>query len=96
MNPVEKSPPTFETLVRDTLAQDRTVLANERTLLAYIRTALALSGAGATFITFFQSWAMAVVGWVLAPLGAITLAVGIWRYLKTRAMIASRTGQGKP
>ncbi len=90
MDRAEKTSPTSETFVRDTLARDRTVLANERTLLAYIRTALALSGAGATFITFFDSRAMLIVGWTLVPLGALAMVVGAWRYLRMRSLIWRR------
>lgn len=81
------------TLLRDKLAADRTILANERTLLSYIRTALTLIVAGVTFIHFFQTPAIVVLGWVFLPLGAAALGIGLWRYRKMHADI--KTGTGK-
>ncbi|MEA2063421.1 MAG: DUF202 domain-containing protein, partial [Gemmatimonadota bacterium] len=63
-------------ILRDHLAADRTLLANERTLLAYIRTALTLFIAGASFIKFFGSLILIVVGWVFIPLGVLAAFLG--------------------
>lgn len=71
-----------ELILRDHLAIDRTVLANERTLLAYIRTALAVFVAGASFIQFFNSSIMKILGWTFIPVGIITLIIGILRHRK--------------
>jgi putative membrane protein len=71
-----------ELILRDHLAIDRTILANERTLLAYIRTALAVFVTGVSFIQFFESILMVILGWVFVPIGVITLVIGFWRYKK--------------
>ncbi|NOZ25929.1 MAG: DUF202 domain-containing protein [Nitrospirae bacterium] len=67
-------------VLRDHLAAQRTVLANERTLLSYVRTALTLLVAGVSFIKFFGSVVIEALGWVLVPLGLLTLAKGIASY----------------
>jgi len=69
-------------ILRDFLAIDRTVLANERTLLAYIRTALTIIIAGITFIKFFGSLIYTVIGWILVPIGAFILIIGVLRFRK--------------
>lgn len=73
-----------ETELRDQLAVDRTHLANERTLLAYVRTGLALLAGGAGVLQFLVSPLATVAGWALVALGAVTLPVGLWRFLKMR------------
>lgn len=67
-------------ILRDFLAIDRTFLANQNTFLAYIRTALTLFVAGVTFIRFFESLVIEVIGWVFIPIGVITFFVGLKRY----------------
>ncbi|MBM3500885.1 MAG: DUF202 domain-containing protein [Armatimonadetes bacterium] len=74
-------------LLRDHLAIDRTVLANERTFLAYIRTALTLLVVGASFIKFFDSMTLDVVGWAFMPAAVAVLGFGVWRYRQTKALI---------
>jgi len=74
--------PKEELILRDHLAIDRTVLANERTLLAYVRTALAIFVAGVSFIQFFDSILMAVLGWIFVPIGVFIFVVGFLRYKK--------------
>ena len=69
-------------ILRDFLALDRTILANERTLLSYTRTAMAFVITGVTFIKFFGSVALTIVGWLFIPLGIAILAWGIIRYKK--------------
>ena len=71
-------------ILRDHLAADRTQLANERTLLAYYRTALTLFIAGATFVKFFGSLLMVVIGWIFIPLGILVFIVGVIRYRRTK------------
>jgi len=73
-----------ELILRDYLAVERTMLANERTLLAYIRTALTLFVAGVSFIKFFGSAVLALVGWIFVPLGVTIIALGLMRYRKVR------------
>lgn len=67
-------------MLRDLLAMDRTILANERNLLAYIRTSLGFMIAGATLIHFFDILFLQIAGWVLIPIGASFLLIGIRRY----------------
>ncbi len=81
-----------DTWVRDNLAVIRTALANERTLLAYSRTALALVAAGAFFVKFTNSRILELCGWFLMPLGAMIFLFGLWRFQRTRKMLA-KTGQ---
>ncbi len=92
-------------VLRDRLAGDRTVLANERTLLAYVRTGLSLLVAGVSFLQFFTSHAVQVLGWALLPSAAVTLIVGIARYVRvagslrncaTRAAQEARPHEGEP
>lgn len=68
--------PRGQLILRDRLAENRTVLANERTLLAYVRTSLALFAAGVSFIKFFDSPLVVIMGWVLLPIGAYTILRG--------------------
>ncbi|MEE8152108.1 MAG: DUF202 domain-containing protein [candidate division NC10 bacterium] len=83
-------------ILRDYLAADRTVLANERTFLAYVRTALTLFAAGATSIHFFQSLVIQIAGWILMPLGVITLIIGLTRYKKMQRQIRDEMEEGNP
>jgi len=71
----------------DILASYRTILANERTVLAYIRTALTLFVAGLTFIRFFESFVIELIGWIFIPLAIATLAIGIFRYNREKYQI---------
>ena len=74
-------------ILRDFLANDRTLLANERTLLAYIRTALAIMVTGVSLMHFFDWALMWEVGLGLIPVGLIILGLGIHRYLRIRSHI---------
>ena len=65
----------------------RTTLANQRTFLAYLRTALTFFVAGLTFIRFFDSPIIEIIGWVFVPLGVATFVVGVWRYNELRVSI---------
>ncbi|HET7059441.1 MAG TPA: DUF202 domain-containing protein [Nitrospiraceae bacterium] len=80
--------PTLEqddSTVRDNLARERTALARERTFLAYLRTALALVAVGATFIQFFGSLSVQVIGWIFIGAGLGTFVVGLLRFKARRA-----------
>lgn len=75
-------------VLRDVLAIDRTRLANERTLLAWLRTAIMLAVSGVTLIKLFQSvFLMEAIGAVLIPVGLLTAAWGVRRYLHTCRLI---------
>lgn len=71
----------------DKLASFRTILANERTVLSYMRTALTLFVAGVTFVHFFDSRVIEIIGWVFMPLGIVTVALGIYRYNREKHLI---------
>ncbi|RKX26897.1 MAG: DUF202 domain-containing protein [Candidatus Zixiibacteriota bacterium] len=71
-------------LLRDHLAVDRTTLSNQNTFLAYIRTALTLFVAGVTFIRFFGSTAIEIIGWCFVPIGVFTFVTGLIRYNRLR------------
>lgn len=79
--------PKGQLILRDRLAENRTVLANERTFLAYIRTALAFFAAGFSFIKFFDSTIVIVIGWVLLPLGAYTIIKGVSSFRNVRKIV---------
>jgi putative membrane protein len=76
-----------EPLLRDYMAISRTVMANERTFLSYIRAALGLFIGGASFIQFFEGFAIQLVGWLFLPLGVATFLVGLWRYHKVKRIV---------
>ncbi len=72
------------------LAIDRTRLANERTLLAWLRTALMLFVTGVTLIKLFEGvLAMEILGMLLLPTGLLAAGYGLYRYLRTRALIGA-------
>jgi len=79
-----------ELILRDYLAIDRTVLANERTFLAYIRTALTLFVAGVSFVQFFDSALVEIVGWAFIPVGIVTFIIGLLRYTKMKNSVSIR------
>lgn len=72
--------PGDQLTLRDRLAISRTVLANERTLMAYYRTALAVLITGISLIKFFDSLVLEIIGWVLLPVGAVTVFIGTRNY----------------
>jgi len=63
-----------ELILRDYLATDRTILANERTFLAYIRTALSIFAVGISFLKFFDSLLIKIIGWIFIPAGVSILS----------------------
>jgi len=71
----------------DSLAAERSRLANERTFLAYQRTALTLFVAGVTFIHFFDSLVIQIIGWVFIPAGLVSVLLGVIRYHRSRSRI---------
>jgi putative membrane protein len=73
--------------LRECLAIERTIMANERTFLSYVRSALGLFIGGVSFIEFFESATMQVVGWVFIPLGIIAFTLGLIRYKRIRDLI---------
>jgi putative membrane protein len=75
-------------ILRDYLAADRTLLANENTLLAYSRTALTFFVAGVSFIRFFDSPLLSILGWAFVPLGVVILLIGAVRYQRMRSAIS--------
>lgn len=81
-------------ILRDRLAGHRTTLANERTLLAYARTALTLFVAGVTFIRFFGTISIVVIGWVLLPIGVFTMYKGIRSYSLMKRLIRDEEDEG--
>lgn len=74
--------------LRDYLATDRTKLSNQNTYLAYIRTALTLVVAGLSFVRFFDSLLIEIVGWTFLPIGVATFVVGSLRYNRLRRALA--------
>lgn len=76
-------------ILRDILAENRTTLANERTLLAYMRTALTMFVAGVTFIRFFGYLLVEIIGWILIPVGIITMIRGMISYRKMKRLITA-------
>ncbi|MBU1018023.1 DUF202 domain-containing protein [Patescibacteria group bacterium] len=71
----------------DYLGTHRTLLANDRTWLAYVRTALTLFVAGVSFIQFFKSQILQIIGWTFVPIGIACLIIGFWKYISVRQMI---------
>ncbi|MFH0796608.1 MAG: DUF202 domain-containing protein [Candidatus Omnitrophota bacterium] len=76
-----------ELILRDYLATDRTILANERTFLAYIRTALSIFGVGVSFLQFFDSFVIKLIGWIFIPAGVSIFIIGVIKYQKTKTTI---------
>lgn len=75
-------------MMRDKLALERTRLANERTFLAYVRTSLSLVAGAAVLFQFFSTVSSYLaVAWVLAVLGVVVLAVGVYRFRTVRASL---------
>ena len=74
--------------LRDYLATDRTKLSNQNTFLAYIRTALTLFVAGVTFVKFFDSLPIEIIGWTFLPIGVATFVVGSLRYQRLRKALS--------
>ena len=78
-------------ILRDYLAADRTVLANERTFLAYLRTALGMFVAGVSFIQFFSTIAIHLLGWVFCVVGIALVSFGAARYQKVKGSLQHLT-----
>ena len=87
-----------ELILRDHLAAERTVLANERTALAHLRTMLTFLIGGATFIQFFDSVIIEVLGWIFLPVSLVLGVFGLVKYLKVKrelAQIGSAVREGR-
>jgi len=82
-----------ELILRDHLAAERTVLANERTALAYLRTMLTFLIGGVTFIQFFESSVVKLLGWVFLPAALIVGVSGLVKYVRVKRQLA-RIGSG--
>ena len=76
-----------ELILRDHLAAERTVLANERTALAYVRTMLTFVIGGATFIQFFDSLAIKLLGWAFIPAAFVVGIFGLAKCVKVRRVL---------
>lgn len=76
--------------LRDELARERTILANERTFLACIRTTLALLLVGLSLVLIPEDVAVHVLGGFLMLSGAVTMGVGLFRFLTVRSRIRQR------
>jgi len=74
-------------ILRDHLAADRTTLSNQNTFLAYVRTALTLFVAGVTFVRFFETTLVEIIGWIFIPAGIATFFVGLYRYNRHRIIL---------
>jgi putative membrane protein len=83
-----------ELILRDHLATDRTVLANERTLLAYLRTALGGFVAGVSFIQFFSTVVIHVLGWVFCIGAIVAVSIGMARYRQVERSLRHLTVGG--
>ncbi|HOP06363.1 MAG TPA: DUF202 domain-containing protein [candidate division Zixibacteria bacterium] len=86
LNPKTLQPPTRQ-ITHDRDAVFRLHLANQRTFLSYLRTALTFFVAGVSFIKFFDSLLIEILGWVFVPLGIITTVIGIYRYNRIRVRL---------
>jgi len=73
--------------LNDQLAAARSLLADERTFLSYQRTGITLAIAGITFIKFFDTLWIVIVGWGLLPIALCSVIVGAYRYKKMRDVI---------
>jgi putative membrane protein len=81
-------------VLRDHLADNRTVLSNERTFLAYMRTALSLFAVGVTFVKFFGHVLIEIVGWVLIPSGVLVFIIGFIKYKRMKNLIKEEADLG--
>jgi len=62
------------------LAVDRTVMANESSFLSYIRTALTMIVAAVTFLKFFDSTSVHILGWIFIAAAVLMVVHGATRY----------------
>jgi putative membrane protein len=67
-------------ILRDYLAIDRTVMANESSFLSYIRTALTMVVAAITFLKFFDSTTVHILGWIFIVAAVLMVVHGATRY----------------
>lgn len=67
-------------ILRDYLANDRTLLANERTLLSFVRTAIAIVGSAMVCIKLVDDPFLYLLGIVLLIISALILVYGTYSY----------------
>ncbi len=82
----------FAIPLTDQLASARTILANERTFLSYQRTALTLAVSGISFIHFFDSIIIEIIGWIFVPSALITMSLGVLRYRSMKRCVLNLEG----
>lgn len=82
-------------VLRDYLAVDRTIMANESSFLSYIRTALTMIVAAVTFLKFFSSPAMHVLGWIFIVCAVLMVIHGATRYEAVEKVLNNLTGDIK-
>lgn len=75
------------TKLREQYAKERTILSIDRTILSYARTSLTMTVVGITFIKFFDSPILQVVGLVFIVLAVILMAFGAQRGVKSHQKI---------
>ena len=78
-----------ELTLRDYLAAHRTALANDRTWLGNLRTSLAFFVTGVSFIKFFDSEILRIMGLIFIPLGILNVIIGYIKFKKRKHMIHS-------
>jgi len=79
-------------ILRDYLAIDRTVMANESSFLSYIRTALTMVVAAITFLKFFNSNWVHMIGWIFITAAALMVIHGATRYEAMDSILHNLTG----
>ena len=84
-----------EMILRDFLAVDRTVMANEVSFLSYIRTALTMLVAAITFLKFFDSTVLHLIGWALICLAGLLILHGATRYDAMERILHRISGEMK-
>jgi putative membrane protein len=74
-------------ITRDYLAIERTRLANERTFLAYFRSTVVFLASGLSIIQLESLREIYEIGWALAAIAPVLLAVGMGRFIYVKRSI---------
>ena len=74
-------------ILREFLAEERTILANQRTLLSYLRTGLAFFAAGASLIKLFEHILYLTLGGICIIAALMALIMGVVNYRKMQKTI---------